>query len=387
MWIKRGVALGLCLLCIGFCVIQVFHVDTAMQYLVLSPTEAEQDPEKPAPTALSQLISRLESAAEDWQGTISAWALSSWNEEVALEGKNGKSATARLVGLYGNAATLPQQLARFGRLLYAEDLQRGDRVMLISEALAIALFRTGDPVDRIVTVGGTEYRVAGILRETRTVGDHDQYTAYVPLKALDQAGFQTGTLAVSARPIAGAGAASQFKASMQAWQPGGDLHLLSKERSRTLLPLRALAVVMGGCLAVCLWRFYKRLALSLYGDYRHRLQSQFAVQLFPRLAGYAALLLAAGAAYLLLLYGLVQFALAPVYIFPEWIPAVPVEWTDISSTFWSSQTAVNRAVELRSPELMTLRFYRGVLCGLCVIAAVLLAKYYGEWRGAQRAKQ
>ena len=56
MWIKRGIALALCAVVIGLCCVQVLKVDTGMQYLILSPTEPAQDPEKPTPTELSKLI-------------------------------------------------------------------------------------------------------------------------------------------------------------------------------------------------------------------------------------------------------------------------------------------------------------------------------------------
>lgn len=381
MWIKRAVTLGVCLVLIGLCVWQVFQVDTGMQYIILSPTEPKQDPEKPAPTALSGLIDKLKLSAEDWNGILSDWALTSQNEEAQLSGKNGQSASARLVGVYGSLSALPQRLARFGRSFYPEELKNGDRVILLDEELAIALFRTGDPVDRVVTLNDQEYRVIGILRHSRTPGEHDAYAAYVPLLSLEKEAFQTETLTVSARPVPGAGGASQFQADMKAWQAGGSLHLLSKERERALLPLRGLIAAVGFCVALCLWRRLKKLTVFLYQDYRTRLSSLFAVQLLPRLMGYALLTLLCAGALLLLLYGLVMFTLDPVYVFPEWIPAVPVEWSDISSTFWANQTAVTKTVELRSSELLTLRFYHSILTALCALMGFVLCKGYGCWRG------
>ena len=381
MWIKRAVALGLCLALAGLCVWQIFQVDTGMQYIVLAPAEPERDPEKPAATALSGLVDKLKLSAEDWGGILSDWALTSQNEEVQLTGKNGQGASARLVGVYGSLSALPRRLARFGRNFYPEELKNGDRVILLDEELAIALFRTGDPVDRVVILNDLEYRVIGILRHGRTPGEHDAYAAYVPLLSLEKEAFQTETLMVSARPVPGAGAASQFKSDMSAWRAGGSLHLLSKERERALLPLRALIAAVGFCAALCLWRRLKTLTLFLYQDYRTRLNSLFAVQLLPRLMGYLLLVLLCAGGLLLLLYGLVMFTLEPVYVFPEWIPAVPVEWSDISSTFWTNRTTVTGAVELRSPELLTLRFYHSILTALCVLAGFILCKGYGYWRG------
>lgn len=368
MWINRGIALLLCAIVMGLCCVQVSQVDSALQYLVLSPSEPEQDPEKPAPTALSQRIDRLKTLAADWDGIISCWALASQNESVPLSGQNAQTTVARLVGVYGNQSALPTQLARFGRLFFEEELKNGENVILLSESLAIALFRAGDPVDRIVTIAGTAYRVIGILREGRTPGDHDEYTAYVPLLALDKAHFQTTVLTVSARPLTGTGAASQFKTDMTGWQSGGDFYQLSKEKQRALLPVRMLAVCLGFAVVIRLWGVYKRWCSALMTDYKRRLETQFAVQLFPRLLGYGLLLLLAFVAWLGALYALVQFLLQPVYVFPEWVPAIPVEISEILKTFWQNQESATRIVELRTPQLLTLRFYRSALTGLSVLA-------------------
>ena len=381
MWIKRGVILLVLLALTGACVYTAYQVDDGMQYIVLAPQERAPDPENPAPSART-----IYNGEEDWQGILSCWALTGSREEVSLAGRSAQTAAARLVGVYGNPNALPAMIARFGRGFYEEDLKNGENVILLTEQLAIALFRTGDPIDRIVEVGGTEYRVAGILRQQRTLGDHDEYTAYVPLLSLDKTRFQLETLTVSARPVPGSGAASQFKSDMAAWNSGGDLHLLSKERYRALLPVRALVFLAGCWLAAFAWRRYKGLAVRFYRDIRARLEHRFAVQLFPRMAGYAALLLMLGALWLLGLYALVQLVLDAVYTFPEWVPTIPVEVPDILETVWQNQTAITRAVSLRSPELMLLRFCHGALCGLCAVTGLLLSKWYGELRGAAKQK-
>ena len=388
MWIKRGAILLVFVILTGICAYTVYQADDGMQYMILAPHESAPDPEAPAPTELRRLMGKLEDNREEWQGILACWALTGSKEGVTLSGRNGQTVTTRLTGAYGDLNALPPMIARFGRSFYEEDLKNGERIILLTEQLAIALFRTGDPVDRVVEIGDTEYRVAGILRKSRTLGDHDEYEAFVPLTALDETRFQLETLTVSARPVAGSGAASQFKNDMAVWQPGGDLHLLAKERYRALLPVRALLFLMGCWAAAFVWRRYKRLALYFYHDIQARLQHRFAAQLLPRMAGYVLMLAVLGGLWLLGLYALVQVALDVVYTFPEWVPAVPVEVPDILETIWKNQTGINRAVSLRSPEVMLLRFCHGVLCGLCALMGLMLSKWYGELRGAvrQRAK-
>ena len=386
MWIKRGAVLLVLAILTGICAYTACQVDDGMQYMILAPHESTPDPDAPAPTELSRLMEKLEDNGEDWQGILSCWALTGSKEGVTLAGRNAQTVTARLTGVYGDLNALPPMIARFGRGFYAEDLKNGERIILLTEQLAIALFRTGDPVDRVVEIGETEYRVAGILRKERTLGDHDEYEAFVPLTALDQARFQLETLTVSARPVSGSGAASQFKNDMAVWQPGGEMHLLAKERYRALLPVRALVFLAGCWAAAFVWRRYKKLALYCYHDIQERLRHRFAAQLLPRMAGYVLLLAVFGGLWLLGLYALVQIVLDVVYVFPEWVPAIPVEVPDILETVWKNQTEITRAVSLRSPEVMLLRFCHGALCGLCALMGLLLSKWYGELRGAARQK-
>lgn len=384
MWIKRCLALGLCLVLIGLCAWNILQADTGMQYVFLSPAEPEQDPEKPAPTALRQLLKQAELSREDWQETYSAWAITSQNESVQLASDNGGTATVTLQGVWGNVSALPPMLARFGRCFYQEELQEGSRVMLITEELAIALFRTGDPVDRLVQVGDESYRVIGILRQGRTVGEHDAYTAYVPLLALDESGCQTQTLTFSARAVEGAGAATRFAKDMEVFHAGGDVHLLAKERTRALLPLRLLAVGAGLGLTMVLGHFCKGLALGWLREEKNRLESSYLPALLPRMILKALACAGMAAGLLLALWALVLLALEPVYIFPEWVPAVPVEWDDIASTFWNNQTAANRIISLRTAQSMTLELFGQAMGLLCTLCGLMLAKFYGQWRGQQR---
>lgn len=387
MWIKRGLVLCLCLVLLGLCVWNILQTDTGMQYVFLSPTETQPNPEEPTPTALQQLLIRIKGSTEDWGETYTSWALTSQNESVSLSGEGGGTALATLQGVWGDTNALPGMLARFGRTFYQEELTSGEKVMLITEKLAIALFRTGDPVGRLVQLEGENYRVVGILRQERTVGDHDAYTAYVPLLALDSTGYQTETLMLSARPVEGAGATTRFAKDMEGLCPGGETHLLSKERARALLPLRLLGVAAGLCVMISLARWSKGLLMKWYRAEKQRLETSYLRRLLPRIAMEVLAAAGMGAALLLGLWALVQLALEPVYTFPEWIPAVLVEWSDISETFWANQVSANRVISLRSPQSLTLDFFHQAMTLLCGFMAILLAKFYGQWRGQQQTRE
>ena len=61
-----------------------------------------------------------------------------------------------------------------------------------------------------------------------------------------------------------------------------------------------------------------------------------------------------------------------MYVFPEYVPAVLVEWDAVRTAFWQVQTAAADYIELRTPELLRLRFYGGIIrFGTACLAALL----------------
>ncbi len=377
MSIKRILILALCSLLLAFSVWQVYAVDTAMQYIALSPTEEPIDPEHPSDSAMLTLVKNLKTLSEDWTGIIKSFAITTQNEDAALNTKDDRSATAHLTGLYGSPDALKHQALIAGRLLYPEELIDGDNVIVLDEQLAIKLFRIGDPLERVVILDGVEYRVIGIVRHSRAVGDSTEYGAYVPLMSLDKTRFQTATVTVSARGVPGAGAQAMFKTQMESWKSGGMLYVLAKEQYRAMLPLRILAALIACVLLYNVFQWLKKFSLWMYHDYQERLSHRFAAQMVPRAAMYIGLgivlyALLIGACYLLFL-----FIIDPVYMFPEWIPAVLVEWTDINATFWQNRTDATHIIALRSPEVMTLSFWQGIISALCIGMGALLLQWYG----------
>ena len=77
-----------------------------------------------------------------------------------------------------------------------------------------------------------------------------------------------------------------------------------------------------------------------------------------------------------LVYQLLNFTIYPVYIFPEWVPSVLVEWSDINTAFWNNRQDVSKLVEYRIPALIQLRFYHRALTLLCASIIALLLKPY-----------
>lgn len=349
MSIKRVIALLLCAVLILLCVWQITRVPSAYQYVLPAPSL----PEEKQPSETENLLTSLADLSQNWTGIIQHYAVTAHASGVSFTGSETDS--ARLTGEYGSPAALPYRILTAGRTFYDHELENGSQVILLDEQLAIALFRVGDPIGRTVTLGQHAYTVIGVVRHTRAAGEKEAYGAYVPLLSLEKNGIQAETLTIWAKGVDGAGAFSQFKNDMSILAEKGSLYNLSQERARALLPLWLAGSVCLMLIVISVFRAFGRLVMRLYRDYLQRLEHCFAVQLVPRLLMYAAISLLALSAAIALFYGFTQLLMIMVNIFPEWIPAVPVEINDILFTWWQNVETSAGAIEWRSGEIMTLR--------------------------------
>jgi hypothetical protein len=200
------------------------------------------------------------------------------------------------------------------------------------------------------------------------VGESEDYAATSRLPPCGSNAVQLDALQVTARPISGAGARAAFTTAMQSWQAGGTLIDLHKEGMGALLPLRVLLFFCGCVAFFTLLKLWKGRLRWFIGDCRERLRLEYAMKLMPRLLAGMLLMalscciLAFGAA------ALINYIVAPVYTFPEWVPTVLVEWDDITAAFWQVWQGAAGMMELRSPELIRIRYF-AMLTAWCSAAA------------------
>ena len=373
MSIKRLIVLCLCAVLAAICIVQIQKTPALYQYALSAP-KAQENEEAQNETEL--LLKELEQLSKNWQGIISAYAVTTHTSGVAMEGVGGAAVTARLIGVWGNPQALPYSVPVFGRRLYDSETQNGTRSIILDEQLALKLFRIGDPLGRRVMIGGETFTVVGIVRHTRGAGDQEAFGAYISIGALPQ--MQAETLTVWAKGVDGAGAFSKFKSDMQMRREGGSLYDLQQEKARALLP-----AWLSGCVCLLLvvisaFKAFGRLVLRLYTDYLERLSHCFAAEMLPRMIGYILLGLAALSAALAVFYAWTQLALTMVYIFPEWIPAVPVEISDIMTTWWQNAKVTGSVIEYRTREVLTLRRLSALLRLPSLIFALLASYMYGK---------
>lgn len=374
-----------------FGAVQAKQVGDHLQYLVPAPAQqtednsGEDENSKTAPNQpIADQVKALENAVGEWDTTtMLRWTIGGVIEKTSISGGDISSDTrVELVGKYG--FQVRQKLLRYGRLPYEEELKSGRKVAVLDEDLALKLFRVADPLGRKVYINGESYEVIGIARHSKRVGEYQAYTAYIPLNSVIETSTTVDALLVEAIPKPGTGANVSFKSVVTGWQSGGSMFDLGKEGMSATLWLRVLLFLIG---MTVLLRFIAFLngRVKHYGKrYRQRLQEKYAISLMPELTGAVLLFILGYGVSAIFAALLMNYIIQPVYTFPEWIPTVLVEWKDIAKAFWNvwQDTAVMQ--ELRTPEILRLRWLALLVQGCSAGAGVLLGILYGRMRSSRQ---
>ncbi len=289
---------------------------------------------------------------------------------LAPVSEDGESAVCRLEAVNDDYFALHAFTLLTGRLPYPDELKTGERVVLLDERLAVALFRYAEPTGRRVTLGTETYRVVGIVKRDKQVGDHQEYSAWISYRAAEVSDLSLSALCVESAPVPGSGALAAFQSSITALGGGGTVISLPKQKMNAALPLRLLLCVLGGAIGL-LWigRMVRTTRAAIKGV-RARLRNEYFAHFWWRSVLRGLLLVlgfAAGIAALALVFWQL---IEPVYTFPEWVPAVLVEPKDIAAAFWNVWQPGATVAEYRSPEWLHVQFYQTILAwsaGACAL--------------------
>ncbi len=318
----------------------------------------------PAPQGegeIAALLKSKDSALEDMADAMEASCVWALKTDVSVSGEMSSSAqTAGLrAGGSGFFAVYPRYLVS-GRLLSETELIEGAKKAVLDEELAFKLFPTVDPIGQKISVDGTELEVVGVVYHKRTVGEINLTNVYAPLLAVQDASFDI--LALSAKPLSGAGASIMFDSLASGnWRSGGETYHLEKEAMRARLPILYLLCISAAALVLRAFMWLNTHALSAFADLRARLKNVYPAQIIPRVALYALIFAAGYGALFLALYWIASRAANPLYIFPEWVPENIVEWSSIRSVFWNLATAEAKLVRCATPVVRKIQFWAGVV--------------------------
>ena len=399
---KRLVALVLLVAGIAGLAFSIAQGPQAFQYLVVPPdmpgeSQAQQAPnqghdaeegEQPAQEAakppklsdLRQLMKQLDTRMGDLSTAQAGYGMTTYAARQTLNTPEQGSAIASVQGLWGDVSLTQRYVLSNGRQLYLEELQSGAPSAVIDERLAIDLFRVGDPIGRKLTLGSASFTVVGVVRHSRHPGEADAGLMQVPLLSLDKQGAKAQVLAINVQPKAGSGAYAALSKELEQLRQGGSFHSLMKERYRALLPLRWLLCGAGLLVAALGFRVARAFTRGHWHTMQRKLQSRYAARLLPEMIGRAALVALMYGVLLAGVFLVLQEAIAPVYVFPEWVPTVLVEPKDISKAFWGLREQQSVLVALHTPELWRLRFLHRLMTAACVGVALLIVSPLTRFR-------
>lgn len=316
---------------------------------------------------VAEAAADLAALAEEWDTTQRAWTLGGFIQEATMKAES-QSTRGRVTMLGNNGLELAEWTLLHGRLFTEEELTSGIPVALLDEQLALALFREVDVADRTFTLGGLTFRVIGVVRHARQVGDYTDYGAYVPLLC----GIQPDALIVEADPLPGVGAGVSFSGVCQVWRSGGTFIDLGKEAIGATMWARVLAFIIVAIALLKGIRWLNCRVQDAVAWHRRALQRKYALQLLPQTVGLVLTFILSYGAVAGLAALLLDFILQPVYVYPECVPAVLVEWEEIRRTFWQVQQSSADFRKLRTPELLRLRYFAGMIRMSCAVMATIL---------------
>lgn len=385
-----AIGLALALLLIGYGFWSLLQVQGHFQHLWLPPAQKQTETTETAQATVTNagLFSAREAATrvtEQLEGACDHSTLFAIASPATVSVKDGESKSARLEAIQEDAYALKPISLYSGRLIYPEEFQRGERVAMVDEQLAVALFQYAEPIEREILIAGESYRIVGIVRDHKQVGDQQEYSLYVPFLAIERSGLPLTALCLEASPIPGSGGWSAFSTAVASQISGGTTVNLQKEKENALMPVRILGVAFGLMLLFHFVGWLNLRAKTAYTIYRRRLMDQYAARLLPLTLGHVLLL---GLGYAIAIFAFAQLfvlLISPVYTFPEWVPAVLVEPQDIAAAFWNVWQGMASVLSLRSPEVLRVSFFARVIGwsagGAALAAGILWGRIKGKLGG------
>ncbi|MDL2206957.1 ABC transporter permease, partial [Eubacteriales bacterium OttesenSCG-928-N13] len=346
------IVMGICLMLGASLIAQ--QASPALQHITLAPALAEEkkdDETVRSNQPLQDLLRDYETLREESGAYASHMSIMGTMPDTDFINDEQRKLAGSLIAIGEDHFSIYPRTLVSGRLPYADELRDGDRVALIDEQLTLLLYRNSQPLGRPLILNEIEYRIIGVLRQGSRIGEVSEYHAYVPITQLAREQLPLQTLTISALPIPGAGAFTAFDAAVKGWH-AGDTMDLGKEAMRAWLPARALLFLVGLMLALWGLRWWKLLVGRQIHVLKVLHETEYLLRLLPRIIRLILMATLSFACIIGGMYLLILFLVQPVYTFTEWVPAVLVEWVEVTKTFWVNQTNAAKAISLRSPELL-----------------------------------
>ncbi len=253
---------------------------------------AETEGGTPVNRYLRDWMDQKEAADTSLDGSCTPTTLYAVAQPASVQTADGESsAAARLLGIDADYGSVEPFSLYTGRYFYPDEYTYGEKAVLLDEQLAVALFQYAEPLSEEIQIAGEKYRVIGIVRDHKRVGDQEEYSLYVPYRSLVSSTQVMSCVIFEGKPVKGAGGWAAFQSAAKRFSENGSTYSLPKESMNGKMPLRILLVAAGWVLTLYLIRILNRLFSRVCAAYRRKLRDEYA----NRLLGWL-LLRAAGSA-------------------------------------------------------------------------------------------
>ena len=320
-WKDRGKLLFLLALAVAvivYAAVELNGLPGVYQHVFLPGEQlAETEGGQPVNRYLRDLVDKKESADTALDGSCEPTTLYAVAQPATVEtGEGENAASARLVGLDENYLSVEPFALYTGRYFYPDEYTYGEKVALLDEQLAVALFQYAEPLSEEIVLSGEKYRVIGIVRDHKRVGDQEEYSLYVPYRSLVSSTQVMSCVIFEGKPVKGAGGWAAFQSAAKQLSESGSTHSLPKESMNGKMPLRLLLVISGWVLALYLIRILNRLFSRVCDAWRSKIREEYAARLLGWLLLRAVGLVIGYAACVAALAGLFVVLIQPVFTFP-----------------------------------------------------------------------
>ncbi len=333
---------------------------------------------------LAESRQTVKTLAEALEGACDHYSLFAIASPATVAVEDGPGKTARLEAISADSYALRPLDLLSGRLIYPEEFDQGQRVALVDEQLAVALFQYAEPIQREILIADESYTIVGIVRDAKRVGDQEEYGLYVPFRAIERSSLPLTALCLEASPIPGSGGWAAFSTAAASQIGEGTSINLSKEKMNAALPARMLGVALGYTLLFQALSFVNARAKAFAKTYREQLTDQYAAKLMPWAVGQGALLAICYGVLVVVFAQLFVWLVAPVYTFPEWVPAILVEPKDIAAAFWNVWQSMADIVQFRSPEVIRVSYFARLMAWGAGAAALAAGILWGRVSGGRK---
>lgn len=310
--------------------------------------QSTEHADSPLLSALAQLREALPEA------DVSAFML---RRGLSIQAASGREAECSVYSVATGWFDLYHRALHAGRLLGEREIAGGERVALVNERLAYALWGDTTVTEQFILLDGEPFRVVGVVRHEKAPGQTEPNELYIPLSAAVEMGLD-GDIQVLA---SNGKRQTVYFAAASSVLPGGTGYSLEKERARAELPLRCLVVLF--MLTFLSWfrKLVNRLNRRRLDAWKARHALVYGKEMIRPSLRLAALCLAGYGLWLVAAYITLQLAIAPAAIFREWIPDDP---SRLSSYGNAIRGALEQQMVLHSTStenVLSMRFYGGLI--------------------------